>query len=215
MTDETTVSPSGDEVAADARARAKAAGARGRADRGDLTRAQRALRDTAIIASLHAGEEVKAVAKEFGITRRAVELIRQRHERAPSILSEAPAEIFGRMISTYDDLIHVYTRVAEDTLERAPAVCVQAIRSAAEVHERRLVLMQTAGMLPQDLRLFRSQQEMDEAGGRLQELLARAVDEEWPVQALYDEFRAWQQAEVGVTIDVKPSDVHELPPGDG
>lgn len=212
MADDIKTSDSGGvAAAAEAKARAESAGAVGPGTRGTLTRAQLVTRDVGIIAALHAGIPVREIAKDYKITARSVQRIRERFELAPTELDVAPLEVLHEMLRDYALQILQFSRLAEDTIDRAPAVAVAAMRSAAEMRERRLVLLQSVGQLPRDLKLFRSEQEMRNAGRRLQELLLQAVDEEWPARRLWDEWRAWGAAELGVPLEAEPA---ELPPGD-
>lgn len=204
MTDDVTASgPAG--VDADAKAKADAAGAVGQKRRSDgspgLSPGQLALRDAAIIAAVHAGREVREIAKERGITPRSVQRVMARFNTQPTGMDSRAMEILEGLLREYREQIRTFTALAEDTVERAPAVAVAALRSAADATERRLALLNATGKLPANLTLFKTQRELKMIVARLRAMLEQAARDGRSVADVLEELRELQARELGEPID--------------
>lgn len=201
-------------VAREAVAKAKAAGAKGSADHGKMSPALKALRDSAIIASLHAGMEVREVGREFGITPRSVQRIWAAFKLRPTALDDRPMEIVERVLRTYEQQMRDYARVAHESFERQPAVAISALHRGAEAHERYLLLLSDVGKLPSNLELFRSEMEMRRVGEQMVDALDRLEREEITTADVREVFeRALQPQPL---VWEAPADaVRELEQGDG
>lgn len=156
-------------IAGDAKARAKAQGATGPGDHGRLSASQRAFRDGAIIAAVHAGEKVPDIAAEFDITTRQVRRIVKAFGSSHQVLDAEPMAIVRRMVQTYESQIRRFAALAASQEGSMPAVAVAALKGEAEAWERLLTLLAEVDKLPHNLELFRSEDEMNRIGDRLWE----------------------------------------------
>lgn len=165
--DKGTSAPDGedrDAIADDAKAQAKAHGATGPGNYGRLSASQRALRDGAVIAALHAGEKPKDVAAEFEITTRQVRRIQQQFGASHVVLEAEPMAIVRRMVQTYESQIRRFAALAVSVADSMPAVAVAALKGEAEAWERLVTLLAEVDKLPRNLELFRSEDEMRRIG---------------------------------------------------
>lgn len=150
------------------------------ADRGDpkpkrvrkpkLSPARIALRNTAIVAALRAGREEKQVARDYALTTRMVRIIQAEFNPRSRAYDQSPEEILQGLLAAYEQEIHDYAAVAEDTLDRAPAVSVAAMKGHTESIERYKDLLGRVGMLPGDMTYFRT---MAEVGHLVGEVITR------------------------------------------
>lgn len=214
--DESTSSSAGqsvEAVAAKTAEAAKRAGARGPGHRGDLTKLQLALRDTAIVAALHAGEDSKAVAKEWGITRRSVQRTAESFAARRTALDDRPMEIIERLLRTYEQQLADFSRMMVAHAERTPAVAIAAMKGYTDTLERYTLLLSDIGKLPDNLELFRSETEMIRTGEVMLAKVKQLEDGELSAFELGEFFRGLMTARVPVW-ELAPDQVHELPAGD-
>jgi hypothetical protein len=155
-----------------------------------INAAEMALRDAAIIAALHAGEEQKDVAKKYGLTTRSVERIKASFALRPTALDRRPMEIVERVLRTYEQQMESFAAMALDCRERAPAVAIAAMKGHADALERYTLLLGDVGKLPDNLELFRSESEMRQVGRLMAEALEKVATGEMSgveAQAYFDE----------------------------
>lgn len=203
-------------TAADAMKEAQQRGASGRADRGDLSQAQKALRDTAIVASLHAGMEVREVAKEFKITPRSVRRVFEAFELRPTALEKRPMEIVERLLRTYEQQMRNFAAVALDTLNRAPAVAIAALKGHADSLERYQMLLVDVGKVPENLETFRSEAEMERVGEMMFEKMREVAAGTCTPAEAQEFFHSVLISHSALsTYDAPASSVRELSAGDG
>jgi nitroreductase len=143
-----------------------------------MSPAQKTLRDAAIVAALHAGEQVKDVAKTYGITPRSVQRIFEAFRMRPTAIDSQPMQIIERAIRQYEQQMQSFAAVAENTIERAPAVAVAALKGHADSLERYLRLLSDVGKLPTNLELFRNESDMRQVGRIMAEVLQRVANGE-------------------------------------
>lgn len=152
------------ELAAQAKAAAKAHGAVGPGQHGKLTAGQRAFRDGAIMAGIHAGEKPSELAKEFGISLRQLRNVTKRFREGDTVLDEAPMEIVNRMIRTYELAMRRFAALADENRDRMPAVALGAVKAEVDAFEKLLGVLVATDKLPHNLELFRSEDEMNRIG---------------------------------------------------
>jgi hypothetical protein len=143
-----------------------------------LNAAELALRNAAIIAALHAGDEQKDVAKKYGLTTRSVERLKASFQLRPTALERRPMEIIERVLRTYEQQMESFAAMALDCRERAPAVAIAAMKGGADALERYTALLADVGKLPDNLELFRAESEMLQTGRRMAEALAKVANGE-------------------------------------
>lgn len=175
-----------------------------------MTWAEKALRDSAIVAALHAGEPVKDIGKRYGITPRSVRRIFEAFGERPTALEQRPMEIIERVLRTYEQQMRDFMLVAQTTLERAPAVAVGALKGHADSLERYTMLLSDVGKLPDNLELFRSETEMRRVGELMVERLQALAAGETDAMAVKELF---ERLVLGPQWDAV-GEAHELPPGD-
>lgn len=142
-------------IAEDLKASAHAAGATG----ARVTMAQRRLRDTAIIAAIHAGQKPKEVAESFELTVRQVRRIVTEHQAMPSVLDQRPLELVEEMISMYRRAVADFEAMADYYRDSHPNVALGAKRGALDTRERLQGLLEVIGKLPDNLELFKTEME--------------------------------------------------------
>jgi len=180
-----------------------------------MTAARKTLRDAAIVALVHAGEPRKDVAKKYGLTPRTVERILTEYAQRPSAVGSLPMAILERAIRDYEAQMAMFRAVAEDTVDRAPAVCVGALKGYADAQERYLRLLTDVGKLPDNLELFRQEADMRRIAERTAEALAAAERGEVTVSEVIEVFeRAAAQRSMDRVWDAAPGEVRDLPVGD-
>lgn len=141
-----------------------------------MSAAERGIRDAAIMAQLHAGDEVKAIAKDHGLTAGQVRKIAAVFELRRTAREDAPLEIIDRVLRTYEEQMKNFALVALQNLEKMPAVALGALKAKADALERYTMLLADIGKLPERLELFRQEAEIVRAGRRLFELQQEVLD---------------------------------------
>jgi hypothetical protein len=131
---------------------------------------QKTLRDAAIVAACHAGENVKDIATAYELTPRQVRRIFDAFKMRPSGLDHEPMEIIGKAIRLYEQQMASFAAVAENTIDRQPAVAVAALKGHADTLERYLSLLSDVGKLPENLEMFRQESEMLQIGRAMVEM---------------------------------------------
>jgi Ribonuclease G/E len=137
--------------------------------------ARRALRDSAIIAAAHAGEKTRDIARDHDLSVAQVNAILRRFNAAPTPLDSAPMEILERALRVYRQQMRDFAHMAADTLDRAPAVAVAAQKGFADAFERYMLLLSQLGKLPDNLELFKREQEMHRFVEQLEERVHMAM----------------------------------------
>lgn len=141
-------------AAAKATAAAKKAGAVGP----NGSDAHRLLRDSAIVARLHAGEKPEALASEFAISKRSVQAIAKKFpEERPLLMDEQPQAILDTISRDFERRIRDFDAMAIAHAERNPNVAVAAMKGGLQATERLIDLMGAVGKLPENLELFRAE----------------------------------------------------------
>lgn len=135
-----------------------------------LSPARNALRNTAIVAAVRAGKSEREAGAPYGITARAVRKIVTGYNPRSRAYDQSPEEILQGLLAAYEQQIHDYAVVAEDTLDRAPAVSIAAQKGGADALERYVELLGRVGMLPGDMTYFKT---MSEVGHLVAELIDR------------------------------------------
>jgi len=176
-------------TATTARKRAKAAGAVGP----NGSDAQRALRDTAIIACLESGESVEAVAKDFGISVRSVKAIRTKRSELPSPLNAMPMDILEGLVKEFRQSIADFNRMAHAHAATNPAVAVGAMKGALVARERYLELLSIVGKLPSNLELFQAESVLRRLADELRETMEKVERGEMTVVEAAAFFRSLVQ----------------------
>lgn len=155
-----------------------------------LTFAQRQLRDAAIVAALHAGHEVRQVAREFSLTARQIRNIEKSFKERPTPLDSAPMEIIERLLRTYESQISRFAAIANAQLETRPSIAVRALQGEADATERYANLLGDIGKLPDNLELFRSESEMRAVGERMVESLHELAAGDITIGDVIDRFES-------------------------
>jgi hypothetical protein len=133
--------------------RAKAAGALGP----NGTDAQRALRDSAVIARLDAGGSTKDVGSEFRLSARTVLDIRKKRTKAASPLDAIPMDILEGLAKDYRSQVADFEAMAWRHADLNPNVAIGAMKGALVARERFVELLNVVGKLPDNLELFRAE----------------------------------------------------------
>lgn len=185
--------------------------AKGRKGEPALSAAQKALRDSAIVASLHAGVEVREVAKQFQLTPRSVKRIAEAFELRPTAVDQRPMQIVERVLRTYEEQMRNFALVAHDTLERAPAVAISALKAQADALERYSLLLADVGKLPDNLEIFRAEEELRRMARLMSRKMAEVARGELSAVEAAEFFRGVLRS--GVTIEGEAFEL-ELEPGE-
>lgn len=135
-----------------------------------LSPARNALRNTAIVAAVRAGKSEREAGAPYGVTARNVRKIVAGYNPRSRAYDQSPEEILQGLLAAYEQQIHDYAVVAEDTLDRAPAVSIAAQNGGASALERYVELLGRVGMLPGDMTYFKT---MAEVGHLVAELIDR------------------------------------------
>lgn len=128
-------------------------GAKGR----KVSAAQRALRDSAIMACSEAGWMEREIAAEFELTTRQVRRIVGERREMPSGLHGGPMEILDELLRGYRASIADFELMAFRYRDGHPNVALGAKRGAVDTRERYAQLLSAVGKLPENLELFRSE----------------------------------------------------------
>jgi hypothetical protein len=160
-------------VADKASVAAKAHRATGRGDRGELSKYQRALRDTAILARVHEGRTSKAIGAEFGVTGRTVENVKRTAREGTPSLDRQPLEIIEWLAMMELRSVGDFERMATFNVEKNPNVALGAKRAAGEARARYLEMMSAVGKLPENLELFRAESVLRRMADEMVETMER------------------------------------------
>jgi hypothetical protein len=144
-------------VADRAAAAAKAGGALGKSDRGELDRHQRALRDTAIMARVAEGRTSKAIGEEFGISERSVESVKAKWREGVAPLDRPPMEVLEWLAEVHLRQFGDLSAQAAACAGRNESVSLGAKKAAGDALARYTDLLCAVGLLPENLGLFRSE----------------------------------------------------------
>lgn len=175
----------------------------GRADRGELTPGQKALRDAAVVAAVHVGESKRDVAREFGITPRSVNRILEDYGAMRSPLENVPMETIEGLLRMHEAQIRKFAAVAVDTLDRAPSVAVAALRGQSDAIEKLTSLLSAVGHLPENLELFRTESDLRRVAFAMLEAIKLVEAGDLTVDELRLHFEtAWQAPK---TYDALPA----------
>lgn len=140
----------GSKAAEKAARRAQAAGALGPGG----TRAQRALRDGAIVVSLAAGRTQAEVASEFAVSERTVRMVKQRSAQAPSMLDDPPMDLIEERLRALRRRIADFSAMGYHHADANPSVAVAAMKGAERTEEALIEMLSYLGKLPGNLQLF-------------------------------------------------------------
>lgn len=180
-----TVDAQAKETAAELRRRARLVGAEGR----NVTMAQRALRDTAIVATRHAGITQKEVAREFKLSERQVRDIEALAVSRRTTLEDSAMEIVERQLRSYRTRIANFELMALAYVEEHPAAAIRAELAAAELEDRMFVLLGVMGKLPTNLEDLRDHAELERLGQAMDEIVRRLVVGELDAGGVLAEWR--------------------------
>lgn len=192
---------------------AKAKGATGRQDRSGPGAAMRViLRNQAIVAGHHIGRSNAELAREWKVTAGTVQRIVKHASKRRSVLDDAPMEIVERALGEYEAQIEAWSALASAAADSGnlPAA-VGAMRGHADAFERYVSTLAELGKLPDNLELFRAQEELERIMRRIAELLEKLVQGELvpaEVQAEFDRLLS-----PGTALFDAESTAVELPPG--
>lgn len=125
-----------------------------------LTAVAKVTRDAAIMAALHASEDVKVVAARYSITPRQVQRIYAEFKMRRSTLDARPMQIIERAIATYEQQMEVALALAAATADEQPNIAIAAVKTHTTLLERYLQLLSDVGKLPDNLEVFRMESEM-------------------------------------------------------
>jgi hypothetical protein len=153
-----------------------------------LTRAEKAIRDAAIVSAHASGQPPPEIAREYGITRRAVHQIVAAFDLRPTLLDAAPIAIIERRLREYEQLLHIWVKVAEDTLERAPACAIAAWKGYSDTLEKHTLLLASIGKLPDNLELLRGESELNQVAERMERVLLEVCQGERTPEEAFEEF---------------------------
>lgn len=170
--------------------RAAARAPRGGADHGKMTRHEKALRDSAIIAAVHAGQSTKQIALEFGIAPRSVQRVVEEFSIAVSPLDRQPMQLVDEIVRIYRRQIADFAKVAAAMSERNPSVSLGAMKAAADALERYTALLARVGKLPANLEVFRGESEMRQISRLMVDAVRRVEDGEMSAFELGEYFDA-------------------------
>jgi hypothetical protein len=155
--------------------------------------------------------EVRTVAKEFELTPRSVERIMRAFDQRSTAVERAPMEIVERVLRNYKQQMGTFALVAHDTLGRAPAVAISALKAQADSLERYTQLLIVIGKLPRHLETFRDAEELGPVARMMAAKLGEAARGECSVVEAQDFFtRVLQRREDVWEADSFP----ELPQGE-
>lgn len=149
------------------------------------------MRDQAIVAAVHSGEKQGDVAKRYGLTRRQISTIMREFRTRPTAVDQRPMEILERAIRTLEQQMAAFAAMAEDTLDRAPAVAVASLKGFADATERYLRLLASVGKLPSNLELFRQESEIVRLAVQMADELQAVQAGERTIDAAIERFQAW------------------------
>lgn len=157
-----TAPPSDDELRAVVELKRAAIAAAAVGPLADLAR--RRMRNAAIVAAIGTGETPRELAKQFGITARQITRMLATREKAPSDLGTVPLELIKDLLRSYRESIADFEAMAARYVDTHPTAALGAKRSALETRDKLAVLLQAIGKLPENLEVFRSQEDMRRTG---------------------------------------------------
>ena len=160
-------------VADRAAATAKAGGALGKGDRGELDRHQRALRDTAIMARVAEGRTSAAIGEEFGISARSVEAVKAKWREGVPPLDRPPMEVVEWLAEMHLRQFGDLSAQAAACAGRNESVSLGAKKAAGDALARYTELMCAVGLLPENLSLFRSERALRRLADELLDVMER------------------------------------------
>lgn len=155
-----------------------------------MTRHEKALRDSAIIAAVHAGQSTKQIALEFGIAPRSVQRVVEEFSIAVSPLDRQPMQLVDEIVRIYRRQIADFAKVAAAMSERNPSVSLGAMKAAADALERYTALLARVGKLPANLEVFRGESEMRQISRLMVDAVRRVEDGEMSAFELGEYFDA-------------------------
>lgn len=152
---------------------ARANGAEGAGSNGRLSKYQIALRDTAIMARIAEGKTHTSIAKEWGISIRAVGQVVERWAEGVPSLDREPMEIVEWLARMHLRQIGDLEVMATRNAERNPNVALGAKRASGEAMLRYMDLMSAVGKLPENLELFRAESVLRRLADEMVETMER------------------------------------------
>jgi hypothetical protein len=161
------------QVADRAAAAAKAGGAIGKGDRGELDRHQRALRDTAIMARVAEGRTSAAIGEEFDISARSVEAVKAKWREGVAPLDRPPMEVVEWLAEMHLRQFGDLAAQAAACAGRNESVSLGAKKAAGDALVRYTELMCAVGLLPENLSLFRSERALRRLADELMLVMER------------------------------------------
>lgn len=193
------------QVAAEATRRAKNAGAKGPAHRGQMSKHQKRMRDRAVMASVLAGEPSKVIAKRWGITARSVDRIAELAREQPQVsaLVVQPVDLLDEVLRAYRQQVEDAAESAVEYAVSAPAASIAAQRLRGEAWRAYVDLLRQVGKLPANLELFRSEAELTRF---VEDMMSRIAEVQQGTQGL-DEFMAWLRQVSSASPARQPFDV--------
>ncbi|MCW3063322.1 MAG: hypothetical protein JWN32_494 [Solirubrobacterales bacterium] len=177
-------------TASKAGAKAKAAGAVGDTRAGRDGPHRRALRDSAILARVHAGATTKEVAEEFDVTQRTVQRIVTGFSEMPSVLEADARQIIVDVGRWYRRLVADYESMAWAHSATNPNVALGAKKAAAEAMRSYIELLGAIGQLPSDLSLVRAESVLRRIVDEMVDTMARAESGELSMEDAVSFWRA-------------------------
>lgn len=166
--------------------RAKQAGATGKRP----SAGKKALRDSMILARAEQGVPWAEIAKEAGIDKRSCQRVVEQLREVPSLLDERPMKLLEDLVRSLTRSIADYEGLAFEWADTNHTAALGAKKAADETRFRLAVLLENVGKLPDNVELYRTEEEMRQIAEQMAEQLTLARDGRVTVEDAIEYFRS-------------------------